>query len=57
VVSELGECRCIGIEVGVRAEPRVDLADSGLNICYPVAADPAFADRPLGLPATPMVNA
>lgn len=57
MVSELGECRCIGIEVGVRAEPRVDLADSGGNICYPVAADPAFADRPLGLPATPMVNA
>ena len=33
------------------------LGDSSENICYPVAADQAFAERPLGLPATPMLNA
>lgn len=33
------------------------LGDSSENICYPVAAEQAFADRPLGLPATPMLNA
>ncbi len=29
------------------------LGDSSVNVCYPVAADQAFAERPLGLPATP----
>ena len=33
------------------------LGDSSENICYPVAADRAFAERPLGLPASPMLNA
>ena len=33
------------------------LADSSENICYPVASDQAFAERPLGLPATPMLIA
>ena len=33
------------------------LGDSSENLCYPVAADQAFAERPLGLPATPMLNA
>jgi hypothetical protein len=33
------------------------LGDSSENICYPVAADQAFAERPLGLPATPMLSA
>jgi len=33
------------------------LGDSSNNICYPVAADQAFAERPLGLPAGPMLNA
>jgi len=33
------------------------LGDSSENLCYSVAADQAFADRPLGLPATPMLNA
>jgi len=33
------------------------LGDSSENFCYSVAADQAFAERPLGLPATPMLNA
>jgi hypothetical protein len=33
------------------------LGDSSENICYPVDADQAFAERPLGLPATPMLAA
>jgi len=33
------------------------LGDSSENLCYPVAADQAFADRPLGLPASPMLTA
>ena len=33
------------------------LGDSSKNICYPVAAEKAFAERPLGLPAAPMLNA
>jgi hypothetical protein len=33
------------------------LGDSSENLCYPVAAEQAFADRPLGLPATPRVHA
>ena len=33
------------------------LGDSSENICYPVAAEQAFAERPLGLPAAPMLNA
>ncbi len=33
------------------------LGDSSENLCYHVAADQAFAERPLGLPATPMLNA
>jgi hypothetical protein len=33
------------------------LGDSSENVCYPVDADQAFADRPLGLPATPMLAA
>jgi hypothetical protein len=32
------------------------LGDSSDNICYPVDADRAFADRPLGLPATPVLS-
>ena len=32
------------------------LGDSSDNVCYPVAADRAFAERPLGLPATPMLT-
>jgi hypothetical protein len=31
------------------------LGDSSENFCYPVASDQAFAERPLGLPATPML--
>jgi hypothetical protein len=30
------------------------LGDASSNFCYPVAAEQAFAERPLGLPATPM---
>lgn len=33
------------------------LGDSSENICYPVDAGQAFAERPLGLPETPTVNA
>jgi hypothetical protein len=33
------------------------LGDSSENTCYAVAPDQAFAERPLGLPATPMLNA
>ncbi len=33
------------------------LGDSSENICYPVDSDQAFADRPLGLPATPQLIA
>ncbi len=33
------------------------LGDSSENACYAVAADQAFAERPLGLPTTPMLNA
>jgi hypothetical protein len=33
------------------------LGDSSENICYPVAAEQAFAERPFGLPATPVLTA
>jgi hypothetical protein len=33
------------------------LGDSSDNVCYPVAADQAFAERPLGLPPSPKINA
>ena len=33
------------------------LGDASENICYPVASDQAFAERPLGLPAAPTINA
>lgn len=33
------------------------LGDSSENVCYAVAADQAFAERPLGLPATSMLRA
>lgn len=33
------------------------LGDSSDNACYPVANEQAFAERPLGLPATPLLNA
>ena len=33
------------------------LGDSSDNLCYPVAADQAFAERPLGLPVGPAVHA
>ena len=33
------------------------LGDSSENVCYAVAADQAFAERPVGLQATPMLNA
>ena len=33
------------------------LGDSSLNTCYEVNTEQAFADRPLGLPATPAVRA
>ena len=33
------------------------LGDSSDNFCYPVAEEPAFAERPLGLQATPKVRA
>jgi hypothetical protein len=33
------------------------LGDSSENVCYPVAADQAFAERPLGLRATPLIAA
>ena len=32
------------------------LGDSSDNLCYPVADEPAFAERPLGLAATPKVR-
>jgi hypothetical protein len=32
------------------------LGDSSDNLCYPVAEEPAFAERPLGLAATPKVR-
>jgi hypothetical protein len=32
------------------------LGDSSENLCYPVAADEAFAQRPLGLPSSPMIS-
>ena len=33
------------------------LGDSSVNACYPVDADNAFAERPLGLPAAPSLAA
>jgi len=33
------------------------LGDSSENVCYPVAADQAFAERPLGLRVTPLIAA
>ena len=33
------------------------LGDSSENLCYAVAADQAFAERPLGLPTAPMTSA
>jgi hypothetical protein len=33
------------------------LGDSSDNTCYPVAADQAFAEQPLGLPRSPKINA
>jgi hypothetical protein len=33
------------------------LGDSSQNTCYEVDADQAFAERPLGLPATPAIPA
>jgi hypothetical protein len=33
------------------------LGDSSLNTCYQVDAEQAFAERPLGLPATPTIPA
>ncbi len=33
------------------------LGDASENICYPVAEDQAFAERPLALPASPKLNA
>jgi hypothetical protein len=33
------------------------LGDSSDNLCYPVNADQAFAERPLGLSAAPMLSA
>ena len=32
------------------------LGDSSENLCYPVADAQAFAERPLGLPATPALT-
>jgi hypothetical protein len=31
------------------------LADSSLNTCYEVNAEPAFSERPLGLATTPLM--
>jgi hypothetical protein len=33
------------------------LGDSSRNTCYEVNAEQAFAERPLGLPASPMIGA
>ena len=33
------------------------LGDSSENVCYPVATDQAFAERPMGLRATPLIAA
>ena len=33
------------------------LGDSSLNTCYEVGAEQAFAERPLGLPASPTIAA
>ena len=33
------------------------LGDSSVHTCYPVDAGQAFAERPLGLPATPSIAA
>jgi hypothetical protein len=33
------------------------LGDSSVNTCYEVDADHAFAERPLGLPASPAIRA
>jgi hypothetical protein len=32
------------------------LGDASRNVCYPVASDQAFAERPLGLPAEPVLT-
>ena len=58
--KDLTEVTCLWESDSVESVQRwVDttLGDSSENICYPVAADQAFAERPLGLPATPMLNA
>jgi hypothetical protein len=41
----------------VRGYVDATLGDSSLNACYEVDAKMAFADRPLGLPASPAVRA
>jgi hypothetical protein len=41
----------------VRGYVDATLGDSSLNACYEVDAEMAFADRPLGLPASPAVRA
>ena len=57
---DLTEVTCLWESDSVEAVQRwVDtaLGDSSENVCYPVAPDQAFAERPLGLPSTPMQNA
>src|SRR5262245_31558005 len=46
-----------GSVADVQAYADATLGDSSENTCYPVDSDAAFAERPLGLPATPTVPA
>jgi hypothetical protein len=58
--QDLTEVTCLWEADSVAAvQNRVDtvLGDASENFCYPVASEQAFADHPLGLPATPMLNA
>jgi hypothetical protein len=58
--QDLREVTCLWESDSVDSVQRwVDatLGDSSTNLCYPVAVDRAFAERPLGLPAKPVLTA
>jgi len=57
--SDLSKVTCLwesGSVEAVQAWVDSTLGDASDNVCYPVAEDRAFAERPLGLPATPALT-